>query len=73
MFIDDFGQRALVGKVCMDRNSSVKHYKETSQESEDETHRCVSAVLMCTQKKSQYNLKMGCFFTQKKITEHVLY
>ncbi|XP_037536436.1 guanine deaminase [Nematolebias whitei] len=41
----DFGQRALVGKVCMDRNSSVKHYKETSQESEDETHRFIKELL----------------------------
>lgn len=34
---DDFGQRALVGKVCMDRNDCVKHYKETLQDSQDET------------------------------------
>lgn len=36
---DDFGQRALVGKVCMDRNNSVKHYRETNQESQEETSR----------------------------------
>ncbi|KAF7200032.1 guanine deaminase [Nothobranchius furzeri] len=41
----DFGQRALVGKVCMDRNSSVKHYKETSQESENETYRFIKELL----------------------------
>uniref|UniRef100_A0A3P9C718 Guanine deaminase n=1 Tax=Maylandia zebra TaxID=106582 RepID=A0A3P9C718_9CICH len=34
---NDFGQRALVGKVCMDRNDCVKHYKETLQDSQDET------------------------------------
>uniref|UniRef100_A0A8C2YZ33 Guanine deaminase n=1 Tax=Cyclopterus lumpus TaxID=8103 RepID=A0A8C2YZ33_CYCLU len=34
---NDFGQRAFVGKVCMDRNDSVKHYKETNQESQEET------------------------------------
>lgn len=39
---DDFGQRALVGKVCMDRNKSVKHYKETTQESQEETDRWVT-------------------------------
>uniref|UniRef100_A0A8C9ZFD3 Guanine deaminase n=1 Tax=Sander lucioperca TaxID=283035 RepID=A0A8C9ZFD3_SANLU len=39
---NDFGQRALVGKVCMDRNNSVKHYKETNQESQEETCRWVS-------------------------------
>lgn len=37
--VDDFGQRALVGKVCMDRNNSVKHYKETLKESQEETCR----------------------------------
>ncbi|XP_013868015.1 guanine deaminase [Austrofundulus limnaeus] len=42
---NDFGQRALVGKVCMDRNSSVKHYKETCQESEDEAHRFIKELL----------------------------
>ncbi|XP_017272615.1 guanine deaminase [Kryptolebias marmoratus] len=42
---NDFGQRALVGKVCMDTNSSVKHYKETSQESEDETYRFIKELL----------------------------
>ncbi|KAM6965587.1 guanine deaminase [Aplochiton taeniatus] len=38
---NDFGQRALVGKVCMDRNYTVKHYKETTQESQEETLRWV--------------------------------
>ena len=41
---DDFGQRALVGKVCMDRNNAVKHYKENSQESQEEACRWVSTV-----------------------------
>lgn len=41
---DDVGQRALIGKVCMDRNNSVKHYKETIEESHEETCRCVSAM-----------------------------
>uniref|UniRef100_A0A3Q3H412 Guanine deaminase n=1 Tax=Labrus bergylta TaxID=56723 RepID=A0A3Q3H412_9LABR len=41
----DFGQRALVGKVCMDRNNSVKHYKETSQESQEETCRFIAELL----------------------------
>ncbi|XP_070760880.1 guanine deaminase [Enoplosus armatus] len=40
-----FGQRALVGKVCMDRNNSVKHYKETSQESQEETCRFIAELL----------------------------
>uniref|UniRef100_A0A3B3TSY0 Guanine deaminase n=1 Tax=Poecilia latipinna TaxID=48699 RepID=A0A3B3TSY0_9TELE len=42
---NDFGQRALVGKVCMDRNDSVKHYKESSEESQEETYRFVKELL----------------------------
>ncbi|XP_010794420.1 guanine deaminase [Notothenia coriiceps] len=42
---NDFGQRALVGKVCMDTNNSVKHYKETNQESQDETCRFIAELL----------------------------
>lgn len=42
---NDFGQRALVGKVCMDRNNSVKHYKETLQESQEETCRFIAELL----------------------------
>ncbi|XP_029295721.1 guanine deaminase [Cottoperca gobio] len=42
---NDFGQRALVGKVCMDRNNSVKHYKETNQESQEETCRFIAELL----------------------------
>uniref|UniRef100_UPI0037E6FDF6 guanine deaminase n=1 Tax=Semicossyphus pulcher TaxID=241346 RepID=UPI0037E6FDF6 len=42
---NDFGQRALVGKVCMDRNNSVKLYKETSQESQEETCRFIAELL----------------------------
>ncbi|KAL3063351.1 hypothetical protein OYC64_003088 [Pagothenia borchgrevinki] len=42
---NDFGQRALVGKVCMDMNNSVKHYKETYQESLDETSRFIAELL----------------------------
>uniref|UniRef100_A0A667XHX3 Guanine deaminase n=1 Tax=Myripristis murdjan TaxID=586833 RepID=A0A667XHX3_9TELE len=40
---NDFGQRALVGKVCMDINNAVKHYKETSEESQEETCRWVTS------------------------------
>ncbi|KAM7018953.1 guanine deaminase isoform 1-T2 [Tautogolabrus adspersus] len=42
---NDFGQRALVGKVCMDRNNFVKHYKETCQESQEETCRFIAELL----------------------------
>ncbi|XP_051923411.1 guanine deaminase [Hippocampus zosterae] len=42
---DKLGQRALVGKVCMDQNESVKHYKETSQESLEETRRFIAELL----------------------------
>ncbi|KAL6114396.1 gda [Pungitius sinensis] len=42
---NDFGQRALVGKVCMDTNNSVEHYKETYQESQDETCRFIAELL----------------------------
>lgn len=40
-----FGQRALVGKVCMDINNFVKHYKESSQESHEETRRFIAELL----------------------------
>lgn len=42
---NDLGQRALVGKVCMDRNNSVKHYKETSQESQEESCRFIAELV----------------------------
>ncbi|XP_058493115.1 guanine deaminase [Solea solea] len=42
---NEFGQRALVGKVCMDRNNSVKHYRETTQESQEETCRFIVELL----------------------------
>ncbi|XP_022056545.1 guanine deaminase [Acanthochromis polyacanthus] len=42
---NDFGQRALVGKVCMDRNDSVEHYRESIQESHDETCRFIKEFL----------------------------
>ncbi|CAN9513363.1 unnamed protein product [Ophioblennius macclurei] len=48
---NDFGQRALVGKVCMDLNDSVKNYKETLSESEEETGRFIKELL-----KKQYPL-----------------
>uniref|UniRef100_A0A147AAI8 Guanine deaminase n=1 Tax=Fundulus heteroclitus TaxID=8078 RepID=A0A147AAI8_FUNHE len=41
----DFGQRALVGKVCMDRDNGVTDYSETSQESQDETNRFIKELL----------------------------
>uniref|UniRef100_A0A8C5TZI6 Guanine deaminase n=1 Tax=Malurus cyaneus samueli TaxID=2593467 RepID=A0A8C5TZI6_9PASS len=36
---DKFGQRAFVGKVCMDMNDMVPEYKETTAESVQETER----------------------------------
>lgn len=36
---DKFGQRAFVGKVCMDMNDSVPQYKETTEDSVQETER----------------------------------
>ncbi|XP_034884944.1 guanine deaminase isoform X3 [Mirounga angustirostris] len=42
---DKFGQRAFVGKVCMDMNTSVPEYKETTEESIKETERFVSRML----------------------------
>uniref|UniRef100_A0A8C9WDE7 Guanine deaminase n=1 Tax=Scleropages formosus TaxID=113540 RepID=A0A8C9WDE7_SCLFO len=44
-FSDKFGQRALVGKVCMDVNKAVKHYKETPEQSKKETNRFVHELL----------------------------
>ncbi|KAF6327359.1 guanine deaminase [Rhinolophus ferrumequinum] len=42
---DKFGQRAFVGKVCMDMNNTVPEYKETTEESLKETERFVSEIL----------------------------
>ncbi|KAL4623162.1 guanine deaminase [Arapaima gigas] len=42
---DKFGQRALVGKVCMDVNNGVVHYRETLEESKAETDRFVGELL----------------------------
>ncbi|XP_062874271.1 guanine deaminase [Trichomycterus rosablanca] len=42
---DHFGQRAFVGKVCMDLNSMVPHYKEQAQESQEETLRFIHELL----------------------------
>ncbi|XP_038258208.1 guanine deaminase isoform X2 [Dermochelys coriacea] len=43
--IDKFGQRAFVGKVCMDRNEFVPEYKESTDESVKETERFVRELL----------------------------
>ncbi|XP_006627040.3 guanine deaminase [Lepisosteus oculatus] len=42
---DRFGQRALVGKVCMDRNEAVIDYKESTKESVEETKRFIYELL----------------------------
>uniref|UniRef100_A0A4W4FXG7 Guanine deaminase n=1 Tax=Electrophorus electricus TaxID=8005 RepID=A0A4W4FXG7_ELEEL len=42
---DDLGQRALVGKVCMDINPMVPQYKELLDESKDETLRFIRELL----------------------------
>ncbi|XP_063051556.1 guanine deaminase isoform X2 [Engraulis encrasicolus] len=42
---DRLGQRALVGKVCMDCNNAVAHYKETTEESSEETRRFIQELL----------------------------
>lgn len=44
---DKFGQRAFVGKVCMDMNNTVPEYKETTEESLKETERYVCLDLSC--------------------------
>ncbi|KFQ79407.1 Guanine deaminase, partial [Phoenicopterus ruber ruber] len=43
--IDKFGQRAFVGKVCMDTNDSVPQYKELTADSVQETERFVKELL----------------------------
>ncbi|KFP54944.1 Guanine deaminase, partial [Cathartes aura] len=43
--IDKFGQRAFVGKVCMDMNDSVPEYKEITADSVQETERFVKELL----------------------------
>ncbi|XP_048859144.1 guanine deaminase [Brienomyrus brachyistius] len=40
-----FGQRALVGKVCMDVNDSLEDYRETTEESQEETYRFITELL----------------------------
>ncbi|XP_021397191.2 guanine deaminase [Lonchura striata] len=43
--IDKFGQRAFVGKVCMDVNDSVPQYREITADSVQETERFVRELL----------------------------
>ncbi|KAK9974879.1 hypothetical protein ABG768_022946 [Culter alburnus] len=50
---DKFGQRALVGKVCMDCNSAVPQYKESPAECKAETDRFIKELL----KKEYPNVK----------------
>ncbi|XP_016147121.1 guanine deaminase isoform X2 [Sinocyclocheilus grahami] len=50
---DRFGQRALVGKVCMDYNSAVPQYKESPSECKEETDRFIKELL----KKEYPNVK----------------
>ncbi|KAG1958389.1 guanine deaminase [Pimephales promelas] len=50
---DKFGQRALVGKVCMDCNSAVPHYKENPSECKEQTDRFIKELL----KKEYPNVK----------------
>ncbi|NXH30350.1 GUAD deaminase, partial [Myiagra hebetior] len=42
---DKFGQRAFVGKVCMDMNDSVPEYREITADSVQETERFVKELL----------------------------
>uniref|UniRef100_A0A2K6FEK5 Guanine deaminase n=1 Tax=Propithecus coquereli TaxID=379532 RepID=A0A2K6FEK5_PROCO len=42
---DKFGQRAFVGKVCMDLNDTVPEYKESTEESVKETERKLECLL----------------------------
>lgn len=46
---DKFGQRAFVGKVCMDLNVTVPEYKETTEVSIEETERYIHLDLSCGQ------------------------
>ncbi|XP_057211279.1 guanine deaminase isoform X1 [Triplophysa rosa] len=50
---DKFGQRALVGKVCMDCNSAVPQYKESPDQCKAETDRFIIELL----KKEYSNVK----------------
>ncbi|XP_071586262.1 guanine deaminase [Heliangelus exortis] len=43
--VDKFGQRAFVGKVCMDMNDTVPEYKEMTSDSVQETERFVRELL----------------------------
>ncbi|OXB64789.1 hypothetical protein ASZ78_010382 [Callipepla squamata] len=49
--VDKFGQRAFVGKVCMDINDTVPQYKETTADSVQEMERFVRELLERQQSK----------------------
>ncbi|NWX29402.1 GUAD deaminase, partial [Notiomystis cincta] len=46
---DKFGQRAFVGKVCMDMNDSVPQYREITADSVQETERVTDTKMCDTQ------------------------
>uniref|UniRef100_A0A8C5TY73 Guanine deaminase n=1 Tax=Malurus cyaneus samueli TaxID=2593467 RepID=A0A8C5TY73_9PASS len=60
---DKFGQRAFVGKVCMDMNDMVPEYKETTAESVQETESHIS------ESKDEVKLVKEMFPAYKNYTE----
>ncbi|XP_016321602.1 guanine deaminase-like [Sinocyclocheilus anshuiensis] len=58
---DKFGQRALVGKVCMDSNSAVPQYKESPSECKEETDHFIKELL-----KKEVNNRL-CKYENKNI------
>ncbi|KAM9446166.1 guanine deaminase [Clarias gariepinus] len=41
---NDFGQRAFIGKVCMDQNNMLESYKESTEECKKETERFIKEI-----------------------------
>uniref|UniRef100_A0A8C0LIS1 Guanine deaminase n=1 Tax=Canis lupus dingo TaxID=286419 RepID=A0A8C0LIS1_CANLU len=64
---DKFGQRAFVGKVCMDMNATVPEYKETTEASIKETERFVSRMLQKNVSKLVPHLVLDCYCVICKI------
>ncbi|XP_027564759.1 guanine deaminase isoform X2 [Neopelma chrysocephalum] len=71
--IDKFGQRAFVGKVCMDMNDSVPQYKEITAESVQETERFVKELLEkkshISENEEEVKLVENMFPTYKNYTD----
>uniref|UniRef100_A0A8C6X9J0 Guanine deaminase n=1 Tax=Naja naja TaxID=35670 RepID=A0A8C6X9J0_NAJNA len=81
--IDKFGQRAFVGKVCMDINESFPDYKEATKESIEETEshiseskgevRLIESTFPHYQHYTDLYIKISCLQTRFTIMAHGCY